>query len=348
MSAGSRRGVIDTLRFSTRAFDPTERFARYSDFYSNGSDSVALGSSVSAEIEAWRLDGLILFERRLAGLGAERLAPRVRRNQFDHFTLQLNVAGEFHGEGARGFQAVRPGEILLLDMAKPMRIRMPDAHLLTLVVPRAVLESIGAAVDELHGLVVPAELSATLSAFLLSRLAPADAAAVSSPRRGGELLAELLGPPLSKMGLAKSGAREPTTDARLYIAQSFIRAHLFDEKLSPERVAQAANLSRASLYRLFEESGGVRKYVQTQRLAFLRRRLSNPSELETVAALAYDAGFVSEHHASRSFKQTFGLPPAEFRREIRLSAQSIYGDHASELKRKLLEWYSSPRAAFSV
>jgi hypothetical protein len=151
MDGVSPQQMTDNLAFSTRQFAPAERFARYRDFYDNGADAVELDAPVSADITAWRLGGIVLYERRLAGIGSERREARVRRNQFDHFTLQLNLTGEFHGEGAHGFQAVRPGEILLLDMAKPMRIRMPHAHLITAAVPRAALESTGAAISDHPG-----------------------------------------------------------------------------------------------------------------------------------------------------------------------------------------------------
>lgn len=340
MSTQPHRLSTDLFRFSTRQFEPGERFARYSDLYSIGADTVALGSPVSAEIVARRLGRLLLFERRLAGLGAERLAARVRSNQFDHFTLQLNLAGEFHGEGPHGFRAVRPGEILLLDMAKPMRTRMPDTHLLTLTLARAVLEAAGAAVDELHGLIIPAADAQALTRFLLNAAGRAEASWVGEKRSADEHLAGLLGSTLATLGLAKPPADLASAEAKLQLAQSFIRDHLYEETLSPERVARAAHLSRATLYRLFEDVGGVRKYIQSQRLARLRRSLSNPSDQQSVAALAHDAGFASEHHASRSFKQEFGLPPAQFRREMRLSAQSAFGDYSSALKLKILRWYS--------
>lgn len=339
MGSASPRDAIDSLQFSTRQFDPNERFARYSDFYSNGADTIALGSTVSAEIEAWRVGELLLYARRISGLGAERLAPRVRRNQFDHFTLQLNIAGEFHGEGDDGFRVVRPGEILVLDMAKPMRSRMLDVSLLTLTVPRSVLTTARADVDALHGLVIPPEHAGALTRFL-SPWVDTVTRPLADSHGVDALLTERLGSTLAGMGLAKASAHDPSFYARLDTAQSFIRDHLFEETLSPARVARAANLSRATLYRMFEDLGGVRKYIQTQRLARLKSRLSNPSERQSVAALAYDSGFASEHHASRSFKQEFGLPPAVFRREVHLSARSAFGDQASALKSKMLEWYS--------
>jgi AraC-like DNA-binding protein len=301
---------------------------------------VALGGPVAADVSAWRLGDLVLYERRLAGIGVERRAPRVRRSQFDHFTLQLNLAGELHGEGAQGFQAAQPGEILLLDMAKPMRARMPDTHLITVAVPRAAIESTGASTGALHGLVMPAAPAAALARRLRSFIERAANAPDADFPPAGEALTRLLGATLTEMGLATPAAGARSDDERLSAAQDFIQAHLFDEALSPSRVAHAAKISRATLYRLFDEAGGVRKYIQTQRLAQLRDSLSDPSRRQSVAALAFDAGFASEHHASRSFREAFGLPPAEFRREMQLSAQSRFGDQASALKRTLLDWYS--------
>lgn len=332
--------MTDNLSFSTHGFDPAECFARYRDFYSYGADAVELGGSVTADVEAWRLGGLVLFERRLTGLGAERLAPRVRRNDFDHFTLQLNLCGEFHGEGADGFRSVGPGEILLLDMTKPMRIRMPDAHLITVAVPRAVFEAAGAATDALHGLVVPARQAIGLAGFLSSSVDLAPQMPDTDLPNAADVLARLLGAALSEMGLGKVGARARADDERRRAAQRFIREHIFEEALSPDRVARATGLSRATLYRLFDDVGGVRKYIQMQRLARLRICLSDPAEQQSVAALAHDVGFASEHHASRSFRREFGLPPAKFRSEVLGSTFSRYGADASALKRKMIAWYS--------
>jgi AraC-like DNA-binding protein len=329
--------MVETLNFSTRSFEMKERFARYRDIYSGGADTIALEGPVSAEVEARRLDGLVLYERRISGLGVERLAPRVRRNQFCHFTLQLNLQGEFHGDGADGFRAVSHGEILLLDMARPMRTRMPNVHLITLSVSRGVMDSIGAETDRLHGVVIPAERAAGLNRLLRSAVEKVDA---QPQMLFGELLAHQLGSILGAMSLARRADREQPEEVRLRLARRFIQTHLWDEALSPAHVARAAGLSRATLYRLFDDTGGVRKYIQMLRLAQLKRSLGNPLEQRPVAALAFDAGFVSEHHASRSFKQVFGLAPGEFRREIRLSAQSEFGVQASTLKRKMAAWSS--------
>ncbi len=332
--------MLDSLNFSTESYRPSERFTRYRDFYQPGADGVQIGANVAVEVHGWRLEGLVLYGRRMRGVGGERLADRVRQNQFDHFTLQLNLGGEFHGEGAQGFHAVRPGEILLLDMTRPMRTRMSDAHLITLGLPRKTVEAAALSVDDLHGLVIPARHGAPLASLLVSSVERMRFASSPLDAGVGPALATLLGAALNRMGLGRRLDGERSEEERREAARRFIRAHLADEALDPERVARATNLSRATLYRVFEGSGGVRKYIQAQRLVRLKGSLIDLHGAAPVSALAYDAGFASEHHASRSFRQEFGLPPAAFRRRARQMAQSPFGEQASQLKRRMLSWYA--------
>lgn len=332
--------MTEGLNFSTSAFAPSERFARYRDFYAVGADAQALTTSIAAEIQAWRLGGLILYDRRLTGVGTERLAPRVRYSQFDHFTLQINLGGEFHADAGDGFQAVQTGEILLLDMARPMRTCFPSVHVITLAVPRAVVQTAAASVDALHGLVIPQAKAAALTAFLLSSIKQIEGASRVMDLNVSTQLTELLSRALGGMGLGGKFELEPIDDERLMMAQHFIRLHLSDDTLNPARVARATGISRATLYRVFDPWGGVRRYIQEQRLARFKRSLSDPELDEAVSTLAYEAGFVDESHANRSFSREFGQPPSRFRREIRLAAQSAYGDRATALKVQLQGWYS--------
>jgi AraC-like DNA-binding protein len=334
------RRMIESLNFSTGVFAPAERFARYRDFYASGADAVDLATPVNAQVEAWRFGGLILYERRLTGVGTERLAPRVRHNQFDHFTLQINLGGEVHADGGPGFRAVRPGEILLMDMAKPMRSRYPDAHLVTMTLPRTVAQAATHSVDALHGLIIPAFYAAPLTAFLLSSIKQVDRLRQGVDLNTSGQLTHLLARALCGMGLGRKVERDDLDDERLTVALQYIRLHLADEALSPTRVARATGISRATLYRLFDDSGGVRKYIQERRLAQLKRSLSDPNLDQPVSTLAYDAGFADESHANRSFSKEFGQPPSRFRRQIRLTAQSTYGDQATALKTRLQTWYA--------
>ena len=167
--------MSDNFSFSTRPFVESERFGRYHEIYKFNADAVALESTVEVPIEVdargWLWGELVCTERRVKGLGSERAARRVRRDQSDHFCLHLNVQGDFHGDGEGGYQAVRPGEILVLDMAKPERAVTANTRFVTLAVPRAVLASARVETDRLHGLIIPARHAVRLAGALMSAIA---------------------------------------------------------------------------------------------------------------------------------------------------------------------------------
>ena len=335
--------MTESLTFSTAPFPAREAMARYRDLYSNGSDTAEIGPDVSADIKGWQLDRMILFDRRIRGVGAERAANRVRRDQFDHFTLQLNRGGEFHGEGEHGFRAVAAGELLLLDMSKPMRTRMPDAHIITVSLSRELVAAAASTTDHLHGLILPKATSGLLSDFLISLVGHAPTLPSEAKPAARRTLVELLHVALGPDGAPAEPARAQLDAIRLDSARRFIDANLSDARLGPDTVAAAMGTSRATIYRVFEEAGGVAKYILARRLSRLRAALANPGEMRSFATLAHHVGFASESHASRVFQQMFGVRPAEFRQEIRFSMSSDYGSVAALAKRKLTAWVSEFR-----
>jgi AraC-like DNA-binding protein len=336
--------MIESWDFSTAQFKVGERYGRYRDLYATGADALSLGARFSADIKAWRLGRLVLFDRHLTDVGMERLAPRVKQDQFDHFTLQLNLGGEFHGEGDGGFRLVRPGELLLLDMAKPMRTRMPEAHVITLSLARELVEeAAGSAVDQLHGRLLKAKPSGLLADFLVSLTQRAPSLSAQAMPITARVLVELLRLALETDQSAATAARTQLDAIRFEAAQRFIEANLQGEQLGPEAVAAATGLSRATLYRMFEVSGGVAKYIQTRRLLALRNALRNPVERRTFATLALAMGFSSESHASKAFYNLYGVRPADFRQGVRERVQSDYGEEASAMKRRFTSWQAELR-----
>jgi AraC-like DNA-binding protein len=81
-------------------------------------------------------------------------------------------------------------------------------------------------------------------------------------------------------------------------ARQYIDAH---PAATPDAVAKGIGVSRSVLYRAFEPSGGVARYIRTRRLAQLRTLLAQPDEGGRIADLAYRCGFSSESDCSRAF-----------------------------------------------
>ncbi len=107
-------------------------------------------------------------------------------------------------------------------------------------------------------------------------------------------------------------------NAHLARIETYIRAHLQDVRLDPDRIARACGISTRYLHELFKDTGQtVRNWIRDQRLAACREALEDPDNVQTAAEIAYSWGFSDQAQFSRTFKAQFGLPPGEYRENSR-------------------------------
>lgn len=114
--------------------------------------------------------------------------------------------------------------------------------------------------------------------------------------------------------LSPQKSQEDTPDVvRRNEALAYMRAHLADPDLDTERIAAALNLSRRTLFRLFEGSGeSVMGRLRSLRLErarqVLRTQVTTP-----VSTVALQLGFSGPVQFYRSFRTTVGMTPGEYR-----------------------------------
>lgn len=96
----------------------------------------------------------------------------------------------------------------------------------------------------------------------------------------------------------------------------FVEANL-EEPLSLAQLAQHAGMSRYYFLRCFKEATGLSplQYIIAKRVERAREMLSGGSE--SIAEIAYAAGFSSQSHLNWAFKRHFGVTPGTFKREHR-------------------------------
>jgi len=296
--------------FSTDGIPEAERFETYRRLYAGGTDATQTGPGFYAHVRAVSLGRIIAFDRRLNAVAHQRTAERVRQTGFEHFTVQLNVSGRFHAEVGTGRKLVEPGQIVLFDMTQPMRNEAEQAHILTFSVAREVVESAVPDASILHGRILSSDVCGLLADYMVSLVNRAPTLAASAAAGATRVFATLLA---SALTVCLPSSLEPAALGRRERARRHIEKHLGSADLGPESIAQAIGVSRSTLYALFQPLGGVAKYIQMRRLARLRAALARPTENRLVAQLCYESGFASESHASRAFKQVYGMPPGQFR-----------------------------------
>ena len=72
-------------------------------------------------------------------------------------------------------------------------------------------------------------------------------------------------------------------------------------------------MSRSNLYRLFEDTGGVARYIRRERLLEARAVLTDPASTQSISLIANDLCFADASSFSRTFKREFGHSPGELR-----------------------------------
>lgn len=96
--------------------------------------------------------------------------------------------------------------------------------------------------------------------------------------------------------------------------EGIIERNLASARLDAARIARLAGISRTTLYRLFEGTGGVAARVQRLRLDRVVDALRDPSQLSTpITAIAERNGFHCIASFNRSFRRAYGTTPGRFR-----------------------------------
>ena len=101
--------------------------------------------------------------------------------------------------------------------------------------------------------------------------------------------------------------------SRRKAALDYIDAHLADAQLGPDEIADAAHVSRASLYRLLAAEGGIRAVLLTRRLdQALRLMMADQKDQRSLTDIVQCCGFGGTSQFSRAFRTRFGVPPRQY------------------------------------
>ena len=315
-------GSGGALVFSSRLVGLEAAVEGYRDLYAAGARVEPTGVEAFASVRTRVHPQIVVFERRMDGLALTRDAAMVRRTGFDHFVLQHVGSGELRLEFGGERRVLRAGGLVLLDTTLPFASEAVSCRFHTLSLPRHRLTDAGLDPAQLRGAVIEDAGPAAAGAF---------AGLMEAEGADAELMLDRLLRPL-RSGVA-APAEVVTQARRRERARAFIEANLSRTDLTPSLVARASHTSRATLYRSFEELGGVSEWVLARRLRRLRTLLT--LDPRPVSELVADLGFASSSHAGRAFQARYGLAPGALRAAHR--AQAVSSPEAGELTRRVLD-----------
>lgn len=226
--------------------------------------------------------------------------------------LMLLTVGEIWIESPDRQAHIRPGDLFLLSLDEPFRGRATHHGGLSLTLPRDLFAAAAANFDGAAGDILTGPLAGLLVDYLRSLearligMSPEDLVLVG--RATAEMLTACVGPSRYRQEQARSTIASILFDR----ARSHIQAHFGDPELTPERVAQDLRVSRSNLYRVFEQAGGVSRYIQQCRLFAAHAALTHESG-RRIQDIAYSCGFKLASDFTRAFRREFGFSPREAR-----------------------------------
>ncbi|VWB26645.1 AraC family transcriptional regulator [Burkholderia lata] len=240
-----------------------------------------------------------------------RSAAFIRRDGVDNYSFNLRDAGSVRGEIDGRPVFVQPGDILVVDQARPYQREIQAGDAVTLLVARDMLPNLPSSV---HGTLFNGGISQLLDSFLRSLLDKIGTLSQSEALHVEQATLSLVKAMLSPTAQEISNARNELLSTLYVKIKAYIRQNLESPDLSPDRICKEIGISRSSLYRLFEQDGGVANYIRKRRLLAIHRALMSPeSPRHRIGDLAYRYGFNSNTQLSRAFKLEFGHAPSETR-----------------------------------
>ena len=227
--------------------------------------------------------------------------------------LQLEGAVDTDYGGRQARREV--GDVEIVDYARPFRSVATDYANLIVTVAR---DSVPAALLALepHGLLFPRGSGAArlIGAAMQAFCAQADDLTVNEAEAATEGIVALTAACARRL----AGGELDQSKSRRKAAMDYIDAHLDNMHLGPDEIADAAALSRASLYRLLAAEGGIRAVLLKRRLdEALRLMLDDDGDEHSLKDIVKRCGFGGTSQFSRAFRARFGVAPRQYRALVR-------------------------------
>ncbi len=235
----------------------------------------------------------------------------IARSGLDHYLVHVLVAGSIYGDFDDRDTVAAPGEICIIDLARPYECKVDAGERLATTIPRVGIDKLLGARD-IHGFVLKAGQPVTrllvdyLCGFhaVSGQLSPSEDVAVQ------EALATLLSAGLSNAAPIQDEPKSVLGQALRARAVAYIDRHLADPELGPDLLVQRFRVSRAHLYRVFSDLGGVTHMVKSRRLDAAYARIMDPrNSTRAVSQVAADVGFRDMRRFRKAFMARFGVAP---------------------------------------
>lgn len=287
----------------------------------------ALGATATIEIDAaiaatfegefrTRIIGPLmavrLFSHTFRFIRSAEMASQIQR---DNVFINLCESGRMVGTSNGRRVSVGPGEVILSRHSGTQNLDIEEATWFGLILP---MEFVDAHMRWTRGHEGKVFGAATTEAVLLGHLMrsmmelPDPVSDRDAKRMVGLTIAHLTACFGTQAHSAGTGKKARSVDAAAI--RRFLAEHIGDRQLGPDAVCKAFALSRSSLYRMFNDSGGIQSMILAMRLRAVHRDIASGRFPEQpLSGIAERRGVMDIRSFRRVFVKQFGYTPSDLR-----------------------------------
>lgn len=313
--------VLRPVCFSTDEHDPRHRFDAWCAEFGSLNDIILpreARAGFNARCSAWHLGAFTVTASATPAMRMVRGLRHAARDGLDHWVLRVARTGAVRTRLGDERYETRARQPVLYSVADGFEGDWTAAEWVTLWIRRDALPPLAAGLSVLAPGIQTGTAAALLADLLLSvpdHLARAGAAEAQGIAEAIRSMVSgcLLGGATARAGGGMDAAPGGNPLLRERVRR-VIRDNIRSPRLTPDRIARAAGVSRSALYRMLEAEGGVAQHVQRVRLALVHAALGDPAQAaRAIGAVAEDYGFHDASAFSRIFRRSFGCTPSDVR-----------------------------------
>ncbi|MFJ5724804.1 helix-turn-helix domain-containing protein [Streptomyces sp. NPDC093149] len=317
MLTGSLTTPGQGASFSVRSLAPGDRTAAWeralSEVFAGIEVAVEGDGPWAGELTAERLGALQIATEEFGPGTVLRSARSVAADPSTHILVRLQLDGTAMLLQDGRVAELRPGRLAFHDARRPYRIVLPARQRArVLMMPRALLRLEEGQLSALTATAVD-DAGKGAAALLVPLLRGLVDEIMRTPATGRDHLARIAAETLATLALEQVGSRPaPALWERITAS---VQARVQDPGLSPQSIADQHGISLRYLHRLFQLQGTtVNAWVRTRRLESAREELATAgADHRSIAAVAARWGFTNPSHFSRTFRETYGMSPVQWR-----------------------------------
>src|SRR6516164_6001173 len=302
--------------FSTHSLSPGDQLEAWREWFEPVLDVLpkhATGDEFTAEMHMWKLGGLAMSRTVAPPVNVLRAKTNLRHDPVDHWVISYCARGAHLAQTA-GAELEVPAKVpFLWSLGQEFLHERTHVDRVQFFLARDAFRDLAPLLDGALGSILDTPLGHLLGDYMmalerrLSVVTEADRSRLTTAV--GAMVAAAVSPSADRIAVARGqidvGRKERVRQA--------VRKHLRTPTLGPTNLCRLVGMSRSNLYRLFEDTGGVARYIQRERLLEAHAILTDHATRKSISAIAEDLCFAYASSFSRTFRREFGHSPGEVR-----------------------------------